>query len=208
MYRLVKKGGAAVEAKYIGVQEIADELGLDIQTIRRWIHSGKLPAIKPGLKFLVAREDLDAFLAERSTDPKGAASPSTAGEAEGRREDDLYGPWLDFADRFAERWEARIDAGDVDLGSVDEFIKTVGDLMPTLCRLNTDEQLGLPQQPFSFGVPAAKTGVAITRLSNLVDPLAEALGSKFEGSEFGQRLIRKLIEQEALQSHQAHDEAV
>jgi len=78
-------GGVEVEtAKYVGVQEIADELGMDIQTIRRWIHTGKLPATKPGLKYLVAREELDAFLEERATGLKGGAPRSEA--VEGRRE--------------------------------------------------------------------------------------------------------------------------
>jgi excisionase family DNA binding protein len=181
-------------AKYVGVQEIADELGVDIQTIRRWILAGKLPATKPGLKYLVAREDLDAFLAARSTDPKDEA-PSLTDEE--RRDDDLS-PLFSFVERYASRWQSRIDAGDLDLGSVDEFIRTASDLMPILHRLNEEERRRLPQQPYSFGVPAAKSGVAIMRMAKLVDPLAAAMGEKFKSSEFGQRLMHRIAEQAAM----------
>lgn len=68
--------------------------------------------------------------------------------------------------------------------------------MPTLRELNADEQRGLPQQPYSFGVPAAKTGVAMNRLFDLIDPLIAVGASKFENSELEQ-LRRKREEQEA-----------
>lgn len=120
---------------------------------------------------------------------------------------DPYEPWLDFTNSYAERWQARIDAGDIDLHSVDEFTRTVGDLAATLRRLNADEVRGLPQQPYSFGAPAAKTGVALLRLGELTDPLLRAMGEKFEDSELGRRAMRRLTEQEAVQD-QARGEAV
>jgi transcriptional regulator with XRE-family HTH domain len=118
------------------------------------------------------------------------------GVIEDERREALYGPWLEFVNRYADRWEKRINTGDFDLGNVNEFISTVEDLMPTLHELNADEQRQLPQQPYSFGAPAAKTGVAIQRLAALINPLVEAGASKFEKSDLD-RLRRKRAEQQA-----------
>lgn len=94
-----------------------------------------------------------------------------------------YQDWLDFVDRYADRWEARIAAGDFNMGAVNEFIATVGDVMPVLHALNAAEVRELPEQPGSFGAPGAKTGVAIWRLSDLIGPMAKAGAAKFGDDE-------------------------
>lgn len=58
------------------VHGIADELGVDVQTVRRWIQSGKLRAFKPGKEYRVREADLEEFLAAREVRPKAVASPS------------------------------------------------------------------------------------------------------------------------------------
>jgi len=55
------------------VHGIADELGVDVQTVRRWIQSGKLRAFKPGKEYRVREADLEEFLAAREVRPKGPA---------------------------------------------------------------------------------------------------------------------------------------
>jgi len=62
-----------VTIKFLDVQGIADELGVDVQTVRRWIHEGKLPAIKPGKEFRVRESDLEEFLESTRVEPEGKA---------------------------------------------------------------------------------------------------------------------------------------
>lgn len=75
------------------VPDTADELGIDRETVTRWIKTGQLAATnvcknaggcKP--RWRVRREDLDAFLATRSnrpaakqTAPKRVKQPATCG---------------------------------------------------------------------------------------------------------------------------------
>lgn len=48
------------------MEEIADELRLNTQTIRNWIKGGELKAIRAGHVFRVDRADLDAMLARHA----------------------------------------------------------------------------------------------------------------------------------------------
>lgn len=178
---------------------LAKESGVSPATIYELENGRREPNPSTLRKLASALEVEVADLLEEPDIPKGTAPPlqrTLFNGLEEERRETLYGPWLDFANRYADRWEERVKAGDFDLGSVHEFIATVEDLMPTLHRLNADEQRGLPRQPYSFGVPAAKTGVAISRLSDLIDPLITAGASKFENSELEQ-LRQKRAEQEA-----------
>jgi excisionase family DNA binding protein len=58
--------------KFRGVQEVADELGVDVQTVRRWIHAGNLRAFKPGKEYRIRESDLEEFLRAREVHPKAA----------------------------------------------------------------------------------------------------------------------------------------
>jgi excisionase family DNA binding protein len=50
----------------LSVEQVAREFQLTPQTIRNWIKSGVLPAIKVGHVFRVKREDVDALLSRSS----------------------------------------------------------------------------------------------------------------------------------------------
>ena len=50
------------EEPLLTVEQIAAEFQLTSQTIRNWIKSGALPAIKVGHVYRVRREDLDAMM--------------------------------------------------------------------------------------------------------------------------------------------------
>jgi excisionase family DNA binding protein len=52
-----------MSSKKLTVEQVADELQLTTQTIRNWIRSGQLPAVKLGYIFRIEREDLDAMVA-------------------------------------------------------------------------------------------------------------------------------------------------
>ena len=51
--------------RLLTVHEVAARLGAHIETVRRWIRSGDLPAMRPGgrrLGYRVAESDLEQFL--------------------------------------------------------------------------------------------------------------------------------------------------
>ena len=50
-----------VEDKLISVREAAMECGRNMETVRRWIWSGKLPAQKLGNQLFIKRSDLQAI---------------------------------------------------------------------------------------------------------------------------------------------------
>jgi excisionase family DNA binding protein len=72
------------------VHGIADELGVDVQTVRRWIHSGKLRAFKPGKEYRVREADLEEFLAAREVRPKEGAPASQRSLFNGLEEERRY----------------------------------------------------------------------------------------------------------------------
>lgn len=53
---------------YLDVREIATELRVSVQTVNRWCRTRRLAARRAGRKWLVRREDLDAFLRANSAE--------------------------------------------------------------------------------------------------------------------------------------------
>ncbi|MEX1163889.1 MAG: helix-turn-helix domain-containing protein [Nitriliruptor sp.] len=49
--------------------EVADELRVSTMTIYRLIRRGELPAVRVGRNYRVARDQLEAYLAEQQVDP-------------------------------------------------------------------------------------------------------------------------------------------
>ena len=73
----------ALEERFLSTEEVAERLQVDEQTIRRWIKSGKLEAVKPGREWRIFPGAFEALL-ERYSSPK-APSTLTASELEQRR---------------------------------------------------------------------------------------------------------------------------
>jgi len=48
-------------------EDIAEMLELSVDTIRRYIREGKLPAIRLGGAYRIKREDFERFIEERKT---------------------------------------------------------------------------------------------------------------------------------------------
>jgi excisionase family DNA binding protein len=74
-----------VQEPFLTVQEIADLLKVNQQTVRNWIDTGRLPAVRIGRRIRVRRVDLDRLLAEGTTvalEPE----PSTVAPAEALEE--------------------------------------------------------------------------------------------------------------------------
>lgn len=54
------------QQRYFTPQEIADRLGVHLQTVRKWYRSGKLGCYKLGHRDIrISQEQLDAFLKAR-----------------------------------------------------------------------------------------------------------------------------------------------
>jgi transcriptional regulator with XRE-family HTH domain len=112
---------------------------------------------------------------------------------------DIYTPWLEFVNAYADRWEQRIAQKAFDLGAIYEFIGTMEDLAPVLGRLGLQEkQEHSPESVFSFG---RITGEAIARLMDLMDLLTKAGAKQFEETDLAR--LRRSREQWANEPDQA-----
>ena len=87
------------------VHGIADELGVDVQTVRRWIQSGRLRAFKPGKEYRVREGDLEEFLAAREVRPKAQAEWQRPSLDEVR---DTFAPHADGLNHYCARWEEKL----------------------------------------------------------------------------------------------------
>ncbi len=91
------------------VHGIADELGVDVQTVRRWIQSGRLRAFKPGKEYRVREADLEEFLAAREVRPKGSApSPLEPSLFKGLEEERRADWKTDVLERVLGTWERQV----------------------------------------------------------------------------------------------------
>lgn len=66
------------EEERLNLREAADALGISEVTARRWVHSGKLRASKPGLKYLIPRSAVDDLLGVVSPKVRGWFEPDNA----------------------------------------------------------------------------------------------------------------------------------
>jgi excisionase family DNA binding protein len=56
--------------EYLTLKEVAEISRLSISTIRKLIKSGRLKALKPSWKFVIARTDLDSFMRGSQSNPE------------------------------------------------------------------------------------------------------------------------------------------
>lgn len=56
-----------MSTQWLSVEDIANELGVKITTVRAWIRSKQLIAYKFGNTYRIKREDYDKFLKEHRT---------------------------------------------------------------------------------------------------------------------------------------------
>jgi len=61
-----------VMEELISVRDAAKESGRDMETVRRWIWSGKLPAQKFGNQLFIRRSDLRAFFKRSGANKHGS----------------------------------------------------------------------------------------------------------------------------------------
>jgi excisionase family DNA binding protein len=173
-------------------------MGVSERTVRRWIKSGKLRAYKPGRDYRIPESAVRELVEDSEISPKAgrrsSLEPSLFNGLEDERREATYQAWLDFVNRYADRWEARIAADDFDLSSLNEFDRATDDLLETLGPLGLQEKREQPEgYEYSYG---PIIGEAIGRLMDLLYPLIEAGTAKFDNSELEQ-LRRKRAEREA-----------
>jgi excisionase family DNA binding protein len=59
-----------VSKQYFTVEDIAEQLGVSVDTVRNWIKQGKLEAYRVGRDYRISREQFDKFMEERRTGKK------------------------------------------------------------------------------------------------------------------------------------------
>ncbi len=69
----------STEEKYLTLEDVAEHLKISVSTVRRWVKSGELRAIKVGNRgqYRINLDDLDGFLAEDESESEQAASGVT-----------------------------------------------------------------------------------------------------------------------------------
>ena len=175
-------------------RELADASGVDPATISL-IETGKR---RPHLETL---DSLALVLGVEVVEFFPKVQASLWPEEEPGRRADVYEPWAEFVNRFAERWEQKIAGGVLDHGSMMEFADVLGDLGPVLGRLALEEKQEQPAEyPYTFG-PVA--GGAMNRLLALLNPLIAAGAKQVEDSDLARLRHRReqmVIEQDCAES--------
>lgn len=60
------------DENWLTTYEIAKDLKVNVNTVRRWIQSGELVALDVGGEYRVSREDYDNFVQKRKTNQRKA----------------------------------------------------------------------------------------------------------------------------------------
>jgi excisionase family DNA binding protein len=63
------------EKEWLTTEQVAKELQVNVQSVRKWINSGELEASQIGKGYRVSKEDLHAFMEKRKRRHGTPASP-------------------------------------------------------------------------------------------------------------------------------------
>ncbi|KUL38865.1 MerR family transcriptional regulator [Streptomyces sp. NRRL F-4489] len=63
--------------RFYSVEQVAERLGLHVRTVRNYVRDGRLPAVRIGKQYRIAREDLESFTGR----PMDVPESGTAGRA-------------------------------------------------------------------------------------------------------------------------------
>jgi excisionase family DNA binding protein len=58
-----------VTKQLYSTEEVAEQLGLHVRTVRGYVREGRLRAVRVGKQYRITREDLEAFVGAPVTDP-------------------------------------------------------------------------------------------------------------------------------------------
>ena len=69
------------DAGFLSMDQVAEQLGLHVRTVRRYVRHGRLRAVRIGKQYRVAREALDALTGRDATPPAIAAAAAGVASA-------------------------------------------------------------------------------------------------------------------------------
>lgn len=175
--------------------ELAERAGVSERSVAGYEAGGgaRLPTVRRlaealGIEVTDLYGDSEHPLGEAPASPE---QPSFNGLLEEEQSEAIYRPWFEYVNRYADRWEKRIEAGDFDMSNVNELMATLDDLGPTLSKLGLQEKREQPPgYIYSFG---PSMGEAIARLMDLLNFLMEASVGQFGNAEIKQ--LRPRIEE-------------
>ena len=102
---LMATEGSTMQAEFMSLLDVGDALGVDVQTVRRWIKAGRLKAFKPGKDYRIREADLEEFLRTREVRPKAPAQPSHEQARRLRKVRETFGPIAEGIERHCKRLE-------------------------------------------------------------------------------------------------------
>ncbi len=190
-----------MEERHLSLSEVAGAMGVSERTVHRWIKSGKLKSYKPGRDHRIPESGLREFIEESEVYPKGLEPPLPF-EGQDERRKDKYLPWLEFAERYADRWREKVEQGALDRGALNEWRDTMHDLGPIMSRLwREEERDASPEQLRSRGMRGEDDNLvmwkAVSQTLGLLEVVLPAAQKLFEESEFAEfKRERERLEKE------------
>jgi excisionase family DNA binding protein len=146
------------------VDEVAERVKVNPETVRRWIKSGKLPAVKAaGGPYRIHSTDLDRLFGAVPKEEPPSRSPETAAAGDSRSLEERIAlacvrSWAHVMDQLSERFEELASPGEFNKGQFDA----------------TD---------WDVGVINTGLNIQLSELRSLgIDPLAGAIGDEFDES--------------------------
>lgn len=102
-----------MEERHLSLSEVAGLMGVSERTVRRWIHSGKLRAYKPGRDYRIPESAVRGFVEESEISPKALrrSSPEPSlfnGLEDGRRLSMVAHQLLMLGEHLLQTWEAEL----------------------------------------------------------------------------------------------------
>lgn len=161
------------------LERIAGALGAEVADL--------FPKVQPPLPEIEEGAEDDGFDSPSRSYRLPAPQDLEQRREDGRRED-VYASWLEFINRYADRWEEKIANRTLDRGAVAEFVASQEDMNPILLRLGRQEEQEHPDYPYTYG-PVMNEVVG--RLMDLFNPLIEAEVKQAEQSDLEQLRRRR-----------------
>ncbi len=146
---------------------------MDVQTVRRWIQSGRLRAFKPGKEYRVREADLEEFLAAREVRPKGSApSPLEPSLFKGLEEERRTPVLAKALATQAAAWLRAVADSTTDLDTALGIVTAAADLENLLSIILGDEES-------SKGLSGEDLG-EITRAMKLLEDVSAQYSSRLD----------------------------
>jgi excisionase family DNA binding protein len=108
---------------FLSLHDVGDELGVSVQTVRRWVKAGELAAYKPGKEYRIKPSDLEEFLKTREVRPKGRAPlPLDVGNGgSGAFGRGSVGVWVRYLEESVGYFARRLERQDLGLSGISEI---------------------------------------------------------------------------------------